>query len=296
MTAALPQLLADEVLRQYADVLRVGRVVVNGVDVSWDTSASNGVQLQHFTAEFVKALRRFPELASLDDSTFCNTAYWFCKVVSINYALSEVLDLLAQKVGAVCSINTCQRGGQSLVSYRVDVRSKHSMKVYMEWQGKDNIVSCDPRTGKRRSRGTLSRVETTFPLPPESTFVPTYTLHMRLRSSRTSRLMSAVTCASANTREQGEEHLLVRSPLHSANLAGGLHDTCSTDVDTASEGLDSNSASTLSFESFERDLKVDLRPSDGSGRGFLRQSPSDGSGRGCMIGLAKPLWFTSRAR
>jgi hypothetical protein len=282
-TAMLPQLLADEVLRQYADVLRVGHVVVNGKDVSWDTSASNSVQLHHFTVEFVKALRQCPELSNLDDSTFCNTAYWFCKVVSINYALSEVLDLLTQKIGAVCSINTCTKGGQSqsLVSYRVDVRSKHAMRVSMAWQGKDNVVACDPKTGKRRSKGTLSRVETVFPLPPDFDFVPTYTLHMRLKGSRTSRLISAVACT--NNKDQVascEERLCVRSPLHSAAAAGGLLDACSTDAATSEPP--SSAASTLSLDSWEHDVKVDLRPS----------TPSIT----CTAGLSRPLWFCSRVR
>jgi hypothetical protein len=254
--AGLPHHLADEVLRQYADVLRVGHVVVNGMDVSWDTSASNSVQLQHFTTQFGKALRQIPELASLDDATFCNTAYWFCKVVSINYVLSEVLGLLKQKVGAVCSINTCnQKGGQSLVSYRVDVRSKRAMRVSMAWHSKDNVVSCEPRTGKRRSQGTLSCVETVFPLPPDPDFVPTYTLHLRLKGSRSSRLFSAVACASSiqGQASSREERLLVRSPLQStadhscaAVGAGPLFiDACSTCA--ASEP--SSTASTLSFDS-----------------------------------------------
>lgn len=195
-TDVLPHDLAQEVLCQYADVLRVGSLTLNGVRVSWDTSSSNSGQLESFNSKFLTALRRVPGLSCASVVDFCQVSHWFCKAVSINYALSEVLMLLQERLGerfgAVCSVRTCASDGTQLVSYSVIVGCT-TMRVQVRWTGKGNIICCYPKTGQSKVKGTLSHVETEFPLAPEADFRPTYRIHMKLRRSRTRRLLSKVT-------------------------------------------------------------------------------------------------------
>jgi len=214
----LPQPVADEILRHYADVLRVGRIRVNGAEVRWDTAASNEDQLKGFVVVFVAALRRLPELANLSEAVFSQAVHLFCKVVSINYALSEILQLVERKVGSMCTIKTCGPKGASLVEYLVEVTSDRSMRVRVAWKGCGNIVSCDPKTAKKRVRGTLSHLETQFPLPPDAAFTPAYSVKMKLRRSHTSRLISSVAgCTSPQKPGQNKvERMLLGVPLRSS--------------------------------------------------------------------------------
>mmetsp|Transcript_69906 Transcript_69906/g.158661 ORF Transcript_69906/g.158661 Transcript_69906/m.158661 type:complete len:296 (+) Transcript_69906:53-940(+) len=209
----LPLPLAADILWHYADVLRVGRVRVNGKEVLWNTCDSTREQLRGFSTAFIGALRQLPELSGVEDSVLCEAAYWFCKVVSINYAFSEVLELVKQKVGTMCSIRTCGDAGMSLVDYCVEVQPGCLMRVYITWRGKGNIVHCDPATAKKRVRGTLSQLETVFALPPEAGFAPTYRLRLKLKRSRTSRLLSAVACAVSGKRRSAIEMMALEDPL-----------------------------------------------------------------------------------
>jgi len=76
----------------------------------------------------------------------------FCKVVSINYVLCEVLQIVKEKVGKECSINTTGRG----LDYCVEMQPDHIMRVHLTWKEKGNIMHCDPRTAKKQVKGTLS--------------------------------------------------------------------------------------------------------------------------------------------
>merc|ERR1712110_1190300 len=131
----LPQPLAKEILQQYADVLRVGRINVNGSEVLWKTQTSKELQLQAFVAAFSEALRQAPSMAELDDETMCQALYCFCKSVSINYALSEILQFIRCRISNACGIRTCGEGGKPLVSYNVEVGPSCVMRVCVSWSG-----------------------------------------------------------------------------------------------------------------------------------------------------------------
>jgi len=244
MTAAsaLPPLIAEEVLRRYADVLRVGRLRVNGDPVQWNTDTSTELQLGFFSAAFFAKLRRLPEVQGLSDAVLRLASYWFCKAVSINYALIEVLLLVKQKVGALCTIETREEGGGGLVDYHVRVsqhkppvaeapadarlamvgeaagppvvQSTHLMQITLTWRGKDNLVYRDPNTAEKKVKGTLSRLETEFSLPPEHGLTPEYQLQMKLRRTLAARIVSKAACGGRKARiRNGTETLLPEGPL-----------------------------------------------------------------------------------
>merc|ERR1712187_873368 len=104
-----------EILRKYADVLRVGRIVLNGTIVQWDTNhASNIAQLRGFSTALISALSRRGDANSFDQSTLRDAVYCVCKAVSINYVLSDVLDLVSGRVGEPCTITTSRKDGTPL--------------------------------------------------------------------------------------------------------------------------------------------------------------------------------------
>jgi len=192
----LPQALADEVLWQYADVLRVGRLTLNGRELTWNNSTSNDAQLSGFCETFIGALKEVPALAGVEGSDLCQATHWFCKAVSINYALSELLCLLqkrlGERLGAVCSVATSGPSGNVLVEYAVTVTERRSMLVRVNWRGQGNIICCNPKTAKKTVKGTLSYVETEFPIPLDPSFRPTYRIQMKLQSSRPTEFINKV--------------------------------------------------------------------------------------------------------
>lgn len=189
-----------ETLHKYADVLRIGRLLVNGREITWETRASNSMQLQNFCSAFTNALERVPELSNLESALVYQAAHLTCKALSINYAMSEVLQLVGQRIsekrsGCMCSIRTCGDTGKSLVDYVVEILPDNVMRTRVSWRGKGNIISCNMKTAKRKVRGTLFHMETEFPMAVERSFIPTYSLQMDLAPSRRSRLASAMTGA-----------------------------------------------------------------------------------------------------
>eukprot|EP00929_Paragymnodinium_shiwhaense_P015527 TRINITY_DN123630_c0_g1_i1.p1 TRINITY_DN123630_c0_g1~~TRINITY_DN123630_c0_g1_i1.p1 ORF type:complete len:535 (-),score=70.81 TRINITY_DN123630_c0_g1_i1:133-1737(-) len=192
----LPAAVSTEILRRYADVLRVGSLNINGELVTWDTSSSTEVQLQNFCASFCGRLRKcLPDLAEKSPSTLGLSAYWFCKLVSINYALIEVVLMVKRRVGVLCTIETRdQETGEPLVDYIVKVRPEGSVHVSLIWKKKHNIVYCNPKTAMREVKGTLSCIEAEFTLPPAAGYAPAYSLQMRLKKSLTKKLVSRIVC------------------------------------------------------------------------------------------------------
>jgi len=213
--SSMSRVLAAEVLRWYADVLRVGRLTVNGTKLAWRTSTSNDDQLSDFSTVFTDALR-----GVIDDSHLRQVTHWFCKSVSINYGLSEILSLLQHRLGesagARCSVMTRSATGAVLVDYSVDIVSAQTMRVRVTWNGKDNIISCSPETAKRTVRGTLSYIETEFPIPPGQDFRPTYSVQMQLRGSRATELLRTVARSWCGSVPDSVELVSPETPLHSA--------------------------------------------------------------------------------
>jgi hypothetical protein len=226
--AALPQLLFAEISQRYADVLRVGSIKLNGVEVCWSTMGSTDEQLEAFSSAFRHSLRQLPEVYGLEDTTLSQATYWFCKVVSINYALSYVLDAVKAKFGDGCCIRTSDSAGRTLVEYTVEVLPNHTMRVRMGWREKGNIMYCDPRTARKKLKGTLSSLVTDFSLPPDPGFSPTYHLYMKVKRSYKQKLFSKVSGLMRRSRKSNQDETLVLdSPLHACSKLSMESTSCS---------------------------------------------------------------------
>lgn len=215
----LPRRLSEEVLRQYADVLRVGRMRVGCETVSWDTQLSSADQLQSFCQAIAVALQRVPELSGLGDDVLAQASYWLCKVFSINYALVEVLAFVRGRVGPMCSIKTCGDDGASLVDYSVEVVPETgSLRAAMTWRLAGNVVQCVPKRVRPKVRGTLSCLETEFPVPPEFGYTPVYRVHSRFQGDSKSsiRLLPRLGCFGARTqrkKQRSPASIVLDAPL-----------------------------------------------------------------------------------
>lgn len=211
--------LARETLRSFADVLRVGCLVVNGRKVFWESSgAGTDQQLQSYCLALEGALKATPQLRNVDEAVLRQAPHHICKALSINYAMSEVLRLLEQKVnnprGSMCSIRTSCDEGKSLVDYSIDFCPGNMVRARLSWRGCGNIISCDMKTSARKVRGTLFHVDTEFPLDLDSAFTPTYRLHYQLASSVASRVVNTVTNSLRGThRVAAEETVCPSTPL-----------------------------------------------------------------------------------
>mmetsp|Transcript_7376 Transcript_7376/g.18516 ORF Transcript_7376/g.18516 Transcript_7376/m.18516 type:complete len:266 (+) Transcript_7376:102-899(+) len=210
--AEMPTMMAKEITREYADILRVGRLWVNGAWVTWQTGGSMDLQLQRFCAALFASLRRLPESASFREPMMQRCAYWICKTLSINYILMEVLHAIGQRVGVLCTIEGSQ--DSTGADYSIELLPGPALRAAIVWTARDNIVHRDPHTAERRVKATLNRMDTEFPLPPELGFAPSYTINIEFRRSLASQILSTMACQDACTDKQGPSQTnIVVSPL-----------------------------------------------------------------------------------
>lgn len=137
-----------------------------------------------FVAALCVRLRQLPELQHAEDALLHQAAYCFCKAVSVDYVLFEVLQLVRQRTGAACMVET--RGGETCgpMEYAADLwrgKAGQHMRVSLVWQGTGNIVSCEPGATEKTPVGTLSKLEACFELPPDRTSAPVYSVQMQLK-------------------------------------------------------------------------------------------------------------------
>ncbi|CAK0849408.1 unnamed protein product [Prorocentrum cordatum] len=166
-----------------------------------------------------------PELANLSDDVIKRAVYWFCKAVSINYALMEVLLLIKEKVGAMCTIETRDDEG-GLVTYSADVSGEppsQVMRVRMAWRSGNNIVYRDPLSSEKKVKGTISCLETEFGLPPPQKFAPAYRLQMKLRKSLAQRFAKKVLLLASSGTEVGCGHLRTLSDEQTTMILQATH-------------------------------------------------------------------------
>jgi len=181
---ALRPRIAEEVARQYNDILRVGHMHLNGERIQWSTESTTELQMRSFCESFCSVLARQPEAADLDAAVVCETAYWFCKAVSMRYV--PIIEVL-QKVSAT-RIDTTSCEGFVSLEYVAELLPTHVMRASLQWHGSDNMVSIDPFTGKLTVQGTLASLDTEFPVPCGPGFLPAYQLQMKFNRQQLQRL------------------------------------------------------------------------------------------------------------
>jgi len=213
--------LARELIREYADVLRVGRLLVNGTAITWQIGGSMEEQLQRLCAALIPALRRAPHSARLSDAMMQKSVYWLCKSLSINYILMEVLQTIRQRVGVLCTIEGSQDSAGA--DFSLEIAPGPIFRVALAWRGSDNIVYRDPQSAERRVKGTIRRLETEFPVPPDPGVAPTYTVHLEIKRSMASKLFSSMSCSDTCADQEGSSPTsLAVSP--SVPLRSGFED------------------------------------------------------------------------
>mmetsp|Transcript_51587 Transcript_51587/g.120765 ORF Transcript_51587/g.120765 Transcript_51587/m.120765 type:complete len:498 (-) Transcript_51587:47-1540(-) len=227
---SLPPDVAECLLRRYADVLRVGTLRVGDETLTWSTDGPNEKQLENFYVTFLHKLQAtFPVLHAQSPEVLRLAPFWFCKAVSINYALIEVLLMIKERVGVMCTIETRDGcGGKALVEYGVDFSqcNGNMMQVSMQWNQGDNLIYRDPETAEKRIKGALSRLVTDFPLPPEEGFKPAYALQLRLKRSLASKFAMRLACG-ADRRVHVAEAVFVEEPLRCEEFSS-FSDTTTT--------------------------------------------------------------------
>lgn len=175
----LPTLVAKSIVNHYADVLRVGRLHLNGVDITWDTSGTTELQLQSFVDRLYTSLRHKMSV-SVPDSVLHQAMFYVCKSLSFNYAIFGYMLQLHESLGFMSTIETVDDGGL-IVSYEVDTLRWPHVKVDLIWRRGDNILQISPDKGTRVVRGTLLSLGTEFPVPPPLDFIPEYEVKMTLK-------------------------------------------------------------------------------------------------------------------
>mmetsp|Transcript_41445 Transcript_41445/g.117329 ORF Transcript_41445/g.117329 Transcript_41445/m.117329 type:complete len:280 (+) Transcript_41445:122-961(+) len=185
---------AEQILTRYADLLRVGQLCINGRRVFWNTNAANRLQLERFCAAFVGELKQLPAVRALEDEVLLKAAHLVCKALSINYVLGELMSVIRSRLkGKATDMYSISANGSSSPrpEYGVDVAADGgTVRAYVRWTGRGNIVCCDGRTAKMKVKGTLSHVETRFPMSPEPGFMPVYSMRVELQRSRLERFTS----------------------------------------------------------------------------------------------------------
>mmetsp|Transcript_10422 Transcript_10422/g.23569 ORF Transcript_10422/g.23569 Transcript_10422/m.23569 type:complete len:390 (-) Transcript_10422:9-1178(-) len=165
---------AEEVVRLYNDVLRTGSLVINGEAAKWDTDTTTELQLKNFCNVFWQRLRCIDKLACLDWDTIQETAYWFCKAVSVSYL--PMVELL-REVGATSIGKASQEAGSGLMQYSLDVTNdiEPALLATMRWQGSGgNLMTVNLTSGDKEVKGQLRQLQTSFPVPVGRSYRPTY--------------------------------------------------------------------------------------------------------------------------
>jgi len=290
----LPPAVAQDLLRRYADLLRVGRISLNGQEVTWGTQTSTACQLENFCQSLSIALTQAaPELSKKDPGAVRFAPYWLCKAVSINYALIEVVLMVQRRVGVLCTIETREDHGSGLVRYDVEIRDGNMFCVNLNWSKANNIVYCDPMTAKRKIKGTLTNLETWFRIPPEDGFLPAYSFQLRLRKSLSRKFTSSIThslaCRMPDRHPKGAESLRIEEPLRSDHPLESVEELAKQEVCAASSAespLQRERPHPLGQEAFESE---GLGPAQSSGLQPANQRPATYAGYGLdATGSAAP--------
>lgn len=212
---ALPRHIADDVILRYADILRVGRLRFNGELLAWSTDGTTQRQLQAFVEVLLPQLEHLPEVVAeaLDGDELGEVLLCICKAVSINYVLFDVLNLLRNKTGKVCSIDSRTRNGGNAAEYFVDARPGLRFDAGIAWSTRNNVVACVPGSSSTQKVGTLSRVQTGFSwISDPLNDTPGCKVTMSLRRPLLSRILT-LGCKCASASRDMREWIPVDEPL-----------------------------------------------------------------------------------
>mmetsp|Transcript_20790 Transcript_20790/g.37871 ORF Transcript_20790/g.37871 Transcript_20790/m.37871 type:complete len:393 (-) Transcript_20790:52-1230(-) len=196
---------AEEVVRLYNDVLRTGSLVIDGEAVRWDTNTTTELQLRNFCDVFWRRLRGIDKLSSLDWDTLQETAYWFCKAVSVSYL--PMVELL-REVGATSIGKASEEAGVDLMQYSLDVTNdiEPALLATMRWKGSGgSLMTVNLTSGDKEVKGQLRQLQTSFPVPVGRSYRPTYEFDLHFPAPAASKgFFSKLLGARRRARTQGD--------------------------------------------------------------------------------------------
>eukprot|EP00929_Paragymnodinium_shiwhaense_P020371 TRINITY_DN13602_c0_g1_i6.p2 TRINITY_DN13602_c0_g1~~TRINITY_DN13602_c0_g1_i6.p2 ORF type:complete len:339 (+),score=75.41 TRINITY_DN13602_c0_g1_i6:75-1091(+) len=206
MALDFPPEASRAISQKYADILRVGRMKLNNEIIEWPGSVDE--KIQEFQTAWVAGVKANLMTKSFDDISLLRFGYLYCKLVSINFVIADVMAVLQKKTGVMCSVETVDpKSGAHLAEFGASIVPGPQLKAWVAWPGQDNIIHRDPKKGQRVVKGTLSRLETRVKLPIEPGVVPDYTLKMMLKkanSKESGPSEDVAMRASSQLEEQGE--------------------------------------------------------------------------------------------
>jgi hypothetical protein len=175
----LPESMTKEVLNHYADIVRTGQMHINDVPLSWEVTGNTSRDFDTFGSAFFRRVMRLNSDVGVDGKTLSLSLYWVCKVVSVNFALIEVMDWLRLKTnGSFVTVHMRSNDGDN-AQYHLTVLPGFRFRVGLKWLWEGNVLEVCPN-GSKEVRGTLSKMYTEFDVPPKQDFVPTFTFKFKL--------------------------------------------------------------------------------------------------------------------
>eukprot|EP00450_Noctiluca_scintillans_P001723 CAMPEP_0194488530 /NCGR_PEP_ID=MMETSP0253-20130528/8419_1 /TAXON_ID=2966 /ORGANISM="Noctiluca scintillans" /LENGTH=348 /DNA_ID=CAMNT_0039328905 /DNA_START=74 /DNA_END=1120 /DNA_ORIENTATION=- len=179
-SSALPSAIASAILASYADIVRVGKLDLNGEELTWDTHGTTEQQLNRLASRLFDELRNHSASAQARDVDLHQAIFYICKSVSFNYALFSFMLQLYETTGYMSTIETTDREGL-LVNFDIDATQWPQVSTSILWRRGDNILQVDPALGTRVVRGSLSMLSTEFSVPPPPNFIPQYDAKMSIK-------------------------------------------------------------------------------------------------------------------
>lgn len=161
-----PDHLRKLLIHRYNDILRVGKMRINGDLVQWETAGPVTMQLQNFIETIFAKLQSTYD--AVDEILLQKAVFLFCKAVSMNYAMVNVLELLHRKFGEPCTVHSnCRQGAR--LEYRLEIRPGDDGLVCvanLQWRLQNNVTIMPSPEGDACAegavKGTLSSVQTEF--------------------------------------------------------------------------------------------------------------------------------------
>lgn len=159
-------------LAQYSDVLRPGRMTLNGVWLEWDPPSRGSIE--HSLVSFADALcssGKVPKdwVADVDELTYC-----ILKSLSFQFALMDVLEALKEEFRLVL----CPTIPTSGMQYAVALSEVECLSQVL-WPADSKIFTADPDSDIKRYYATIAALRTSFAFPAKPGVPQKYRVEMR---------------------------------------------------------------------------------------------------------------------
>lgn len=160
-------------LSQYGDILRAGRMTVNGSAVEWKPTSC--VDPMTSLISLRTAMEECPDLPGDWSPDVDELLYCIMKSLSFQFALMDVLEALQAEFG-LATLPTIPSEG---LRYAVQL-SETACEAQVLWPRKAKIFTVDMDTGERATYASIESVCTAFEFPVASDSTQAYRVGMRV--------------------------------------------------------------------------------------------------------------------